>query len=68
MYHYPKEKACPLQEEEGIDFHNKVKVNIMSLKLNLMQEYLFRLQDYFFYQLLGALTDSDPYARILLRE
>jgi len=38
------------------------------VKLTFLMEYMYRLQDYFFYQLLGALSDSNPYWPIIQEE
>ena len=43
-------------------FDKMVKIDIKSLNLVFLMEYLFRMQDYFFTQLIGAASDSNPYA------
>jgi hypothetical protein len=30
-------------------------------------EYLYRVQDYFFYQLIGAASDTNPYYKLTLK-
>lgn len=42
-------------------FDKKIKLKLNSVKLSYMQEYMFRINDYFFYQFLAALSDSNPY-------
>ena len=37
------------------------------VKINYIQELIFRLNDYFFYQFLYAATDANPYWDIILR-
>jgi len=42
-------------------------MDLRFLKLNFMMEYLFRVKDYVFSQLIGALSDSDPYTEVTRR-
>ena len=37
------------------------------LQINHMQELMFRLNDYFFYQFIYAITDANPYLDIIER-
>lgn len=36
-------------------------------KVNFMMEYMFRIQDYFFCQLIGPMSDSNPFYPLILR-
>lgn len=62
MYHDPVEKLCPLQ---GDMYDKLVKLNLSSIKLNYLQEYLLRINDYFLNQFLAALSDADPYQKLI---
>mmetsp|Transcript_23187 Transcript_23187/g.22683 ORF Transcript_23187/g.22683 Transcript_23187/m.22683 type:complete len:174 (-) Transcript_23187:90-611(-) len=62
MYHYPIERTCPLQ---GDMYDKKLNLKLNSMKVNYIQEYFFRLNDYFFYQFLGAVSDSNPYQKLV---
>ena len=44
-----------------------MKVNLKQLQINYMQELMFRLNDYFFYQFMYAATDANPYYDIYER-
>jgi hypothetical protein len=46
MYHHPIERTCPLQ---GDMYDKMVNLKLNSIKLNYMQEYIFRLNDYFLF-------------------
>lgn len=48
-------------------FDKMVKIDIKSLNLVFLMEYIFRMQDYFFTQLIGAASDSNPYAQIAIK-
>ena len=62
--HFPMERTCPLARKDQYKIHDKfVKVNLRSGRLCYMQEYMYRLYEYFYYQVIGALSDSNPYSR-----
>jgi hypothetical protein len=62
MYHFPMERTCPKSWVEEHKYHDKfVKIDMRCVKLNFIQEYLYRLYEYFYYQILSALSDSNPY-------
>ena len=62
--HFPMERTCPLLHTEKYKNHDKfVTVKLTSGRLYYMQEYMYRLYEYFYYQILGALSDSNPYGR-----
>jgi hypothetical protein len=44
-----------------------VKLNIKQIQITLMQELMFRLNDYFFSQFLYAATDANPYQEIIAK-
>ena len=49
-FHFPMERTCPLTREERNKIHDKfVKVNLRRGKLFYMQEYMYRLYEYFYY-------------------
>lgn len=58
-YHYPKDFCCPLQTSR--QYSSLIEMKIRSLKLDYRQEYVFRVIDYFMYQFLYSLTDTNPY-------
>lgn len=63
MPHHPMERTCSIARKEDFKMFDKmVKIDIKSLNLVFLMEYLFRMQDYFFTQLIGAASDSNPYA------
>ena len=33
-------------------------------RLNYVQEYVFRVYEYFYYQIIGAISDSNPYLKL----
>jgi hypothetical protein len=50
MFHFPMERTCPLAHEEKYKKHDKfIEMTMRCMKLNFMQEYNFRLYEYFFY-------------------
>ena len=65
MFHFPMERTCPLCHEEKYKIHDKfIQMKMNCAKLNFMQEYIFRLYEYFFFQVLAAMSDSNPYLAI----
>ncbi|CDW90143.1 vacuolar protein sorting-associated protein vps13 [Stylonychia lemnae] len=62
MYHDPEHKTCPLQDDM---FDKKIKLSLNAIRINYMQEPMFRINDYFFAQFLGALSDSNPYQQLI---
>ena len=65
MFHYPLAKLCPISwQEEYQRFDKFVKITMKSIRFRFLMEYMFRMQDYFFCQLLGALSDTNPYLPI----
>ncbi len=47
--HYPLERTCHIaRQEEFTTFDKTVKIEIKSIHLVFLMEYLFRIQDYFF--------------------
>ena len=61
MFHFPMERTCPKTQEDH-KFHDKfIKMEWRCCKLNFIQEFVYRLYEYFYYQILGALSDSNPY-------
>lgn len=63
MPHYPMERTCFIARKEEFKMFDKmVKIDLKSMTLVLLMEYMFRIQDYFFTQLIGAASDSNPYA------
>jgi hypothetical protein len=68
LFHFPLERNCPLSKTvENKDFDKVISMDLRFLKLNFLMEYLFRIKDYVFSQLIGALSDSDPYSGITKR-
>lgn len=68
IFHYPLDKGCPIQREEGNQkFDKLVKMRMKQLQIVHMQEVMFRLNDYVFYQLISAMTDVNPYQDIISR-
>lgn len=62
MFHFPMERTCPKARIEAHKQHDKfLKLELRSCKLNFIQEFVYRLYEYFYYQILGALSDSNPY-------
>ena len=62
--HFPMERTCPLATKEEYKTHDKfVKVKLNSARMFYMQEYMYRLYEYFYYQVIGALSDSNPYSK-----
>ena len=62
MFHYPLERACPKAQLRDNETYDKtVKIVMNDFKVNFMMEYMFRIQDYFFCQLIGPLSDSNPF-------
>ena len=58
------ERTCPLMRKEKYKNHDKfVKVKLSSGRMYFMMEYMYRLYEYFYYQIIGALSDSNPYSR-----
>ena len=43
------------------NFDKMIGINFQNIKLNYIQEPIFRLLDYILYQFFGALTDINPY-------
>lgn len=65
QFHFPMERTCPLARVEEHKDHDKfVKVNVRCARLNYIQEYVFRVYEYFYYQIVGALSDSNPYLKL----
>lgn len=68
LFHYPLDLSCPIQLARGNTQYDKlVKLEMKQLQINYMQEMMFRLNDYFFYQFIYALTDVNPYLDIIER-
>lgn len=68
MFHYPLDFCCPIQKQDENKKNDKlVKLNMKQLQINHMQEVAFRLNDYFFYQLIYAATDTNPYQDFIQR-
>ena len=62
MYHFPMERTCPKSWVEEHKHHDKfVKIYMRCCKINFIQEYVYRLYEYFYFQVLSALSDSNPY-------
>ena len=63
-FHFPMERTCPLTHKEEYKSNDKfVTVRMNNARLYYMQEYMYRLYEYFYYQVIGALSDSNPYGR-----
>jgi len=58
QFHSPLKNDCPLQKPF---YHNNVKLRLSSIKFNFLNEWVMRLNDYMFNQLLAALSDANPY-------
>lgn len=68
LFHYPLDLSCPIQLARGNRQYDKlVKLEMKQLQINHMQELMFRLNDYFFYQFIYAITDANPYLDIIER-
>ena len=62
MFHFPMERTCPKSRLNQHKLHDKyVKMELRCCKLNYIQEYIYRIYEYFYSQILGALSDSNPY-------
>ena len=49
MPHYPTERTCAISRKEDFKMFDKmVKIDIKSLNLVFLMEYIYRMQDYFF--------------------
>jgi hypothetical protein len=50
LFHNPLQRACPLsRKDEYSSFDKHVKINLKTMRINFLMEYLFRLQDYLLY-------------------
>ena len=50
MFHYPLEKTCHIARKPEFQTYDKhVKIELKSITLTFLMEYLYRVQDYFFY-------------------
>ena len=50
MFHYPLERTCHLARKPEYESYDKhVRIELKSMKLLFLMEYLYRVQDYFFY-------------------
>ena len=68
LFHYPLDMNCPIQlEGNNGQFDKLVKLDMKQLQINHMHEVMFRLNDYFFYQFIYAITDANPYIDIYNR-
>lgn len=68
LFHYPQDFACPIQQKKGNEkFDKLVKLQMKQLQILHMQQVTFRLNDYFFFQLIFAATDASPYSDIISR-
>jgi hypothetical protein len=68
LFHYPLDLACPIQQSSNNSQYDKlVKLEMKQLQINHMHELMFRLNDYFFYQFIYAITDANPYFDIIER-
>ena len=62
LFHFPMERTCPKARGEDHKHHDKfLKMELRCLKLHYVQEYVYRLYEYLYYQVLAALSDSNPY-------
>lgn len=62
MFHFPMERTCPkARQEEHKHFDKYVKMKLRYCRLNFIQEYVYRLYEYFYFQVLGAMSDTNPY-------
>ena len=66
IYHNPLDFTCPCQSENK-QFNSMLELQIKSLKLNYMQEYLLRLNDYFLSQITNSFVDTNPCQDIVRR-
>ena len=58
----PLEKTCPLAREPEMKSYDKhIKIELGKPRLILSKEYLYRVYEYFFYQLIGSVSDANPY-------
>lgn len=63
-FHFPMERTCPLTQKEEYKNNDKfVTLQMNNARLYYMQEYMYRIYEYFYYQVIGALSDSNPYGR-----
>jgi len=66
MFNTPLEKTCPLARDEKMQQYDKhIKIEMGSARLNLSKEYLYRVYEYMYYQLLSAISDANPYYPLL---
>eukprot|EP00347_Sterkiella_histriomuscorum_P000566 403375355 len=62
IHHEPEDRICPRQQGQ---FDKQVKLGLNGIKVTYLQEPMMRINDYFFSQFLGALSDSNPYQSII---
>lgn len=62
LFTRPLANDCPHQRPF---FDKNVSLDIGSLQFTVMLEWIMRLNDYFFNQLLGALSDANPYQKLI---
>lgn len=66
IFNTPLEKTCPLARDEKMKkFDKHVSVEMGPARLSLSKEYLYRVYEYFYYQLIMAVSDANPYYPLL---
>jgi hypothetical protein len=48
-------------------FDKHVKIDVASARLIMSKEYLYRCYEYFYYQLIGAVSDANPYYPLITK-
>jgi hypothetical protein len=65
MFHYPLQRTCAIaRQPENATFDKLVNITIKGIQIEFMMEYMFRMQDYLFNQLIKSASDTDPYRLI----
>ena len=68
MFNAPIEKTCPLARDQNMKKYDKhIKIELGSARLQMSKEYLYRVYEYFFYQLIGAVSDTNPYYPLITK-
>lgn len=62
-YHFPMDFCCPKQENKT--YAGLFKLRVKQVKIYYVHEQFFRLSDYFLYQFMESLSDTNPYELII---
>ena len=62
QFHRPLNNDCPHQKHL---YHNNITITMNSIRFNFMNEWVMRINDYIFNQLLTSISDANPYQRLI---